>query len=489
LSPKAIKILGLVITILGFVLAAGAAMFDLFTGGKEVGDSQMGAFFISLAILLFGFLLLQFAASKELKDKITEIGKLHKNVKAEPPKGINKIFGPLGLVGALVGVALILVLVLKDYEPLLTFNIGPLQMLAIFTGTSLAVIGLGFMSLGYAALTASMKPMILQLEVLTKEEKAAEAPPGKPMKVKRVKPLEPVPETGEAEPTASVEVVTETPSAEVPVEPAPTPEPGYTYGAAELMGASEAVLPTEPAEATEEATEGYAAVPEPEYGEPAEATEEATEGYATVTEPEYGAPVEEPVTYEGEATAVTAAEEEPTAAEGEWTLEDAERQVTDLAVEMEQHLGAPMEEAPPEDDVHHIPGPELAPAEVASAEISPTVAEASEEPEVEEYVEGFVCPNCKSPVGEDDMECPTCGVSFAEEEQEVVIEDGVVQTAEGEASSGTILEGILGEISRLDEEETPVEDEGAAIPSTCPKCGRNLKPRWQSCPYCGLEFR
>lgn len=174
MNLKIIRLPGLVAIVLGFVLAFGAATFDLFTGDNQVGDSQIGAFFISIAILLLGFLLLQLSSNMQLKERVESLQKLQANIKGEPTDMISKLFNPLGVITTLIGLPMMSILTLKDYEPLLIFNIGPLQMLAIFGGIALALVGLGFMSMGNSVLSNTMKPLILQIEALMK--RGAEAP-------------------------------------------------------------------------------------------------------------------------------------------------------------------------------------------------------------------------------------------------------------------------------------------------------------------------
>jgi len=491
LNLKLIRIMGLLILILGFVLAFGAATYDIFTGGSDVGDSQVGAFFISMAVLLFGLLLLQFAANGELKNRIKDIEKLHKNVKAGSLKGLSKLYTSLGTIGALLGLVMILGLVLKDYSPLITFDIGPIQMLAIFSGASLALVGIGFMAMGNTVISGSMGPMVLQLEALTKEERTAEVPPGKPMKVKRVVRSPAIDaDTGEVEPAGEVEVEVEEPvEEEEPVGPSPEPYYAGTIYDIEAAPAHEEGQ----VHATEEApTEEYAADEQP-----------------GVVEAEVPMVSEEPPIPEGppEAEEPVITEEVPPATEETWSSveQETEQFVTDMPADTEKdHRGILDEEE------GGIPGPELAGTEVSGSEVSDT----SEEMETEEVVEEFLCPSCQMAVGENDTACPHCGVKFSEEEEMVMeesaeaiegpptveeppsIEDvgGDHVAAEEVLPSSKILAGILTEISRLDskakEAEPEVEqDEAAEIPATCPKCGRNLKPRWKSCPYCGLEFR
>jgi hypothetical protein len=506
MNLKVLRIMGLLITVIGFVLSIGAATFDIFTGGGAVGDSQIGAFFIAVAVLLFGFVLLQVAANKELKERISSIDGLHKSITAEPPKGLLKFFDPLGTIGAFIGIVLIFVLVLKDYEPLLTFNIGTMQMLAIFSGTALGLVGMAFMTMGNIALSSTLRPMVLQLEAFTKEEAVAEVPPGKPMRVKHIHKAPTIDaDTGEVQPTGEVEVVTEVMGEEEPgpspseVPVTPTAAPGldaYDAGTAgyEAVGATEALEETPSTDVEAKAQEeGYA---EPEAEEEVEGPEE--ENLVDTIEP-------------GGGTDPSTASLEEMTTEGtpegsqEWAVEqEAERVAAELTAVAEKELLRTIDI----DETDTIPGPELSALETISSEVSDT-----EEVETEEVIEEFLCPSCQSPVGEHDDRCGSCGVKFSEEEEMVMEEtvEGVQHHVEEEGASDTpmatatdvtaspkpgssaILEGILSEISRLDTqraEEPVVEvDEAAEVPTTCPKCGRNLKPRWKSCPYCGLEFR
>jgi RNA polymerase subunit RPABC4/transcription elongation factor Spt4 len=393
------------------------------------------------------------------------------------------MYNPLGAIGTLIGLVMMLGLVLKDYSPLLTFDIGSMQMLAIFSGTSLALVGIGFMAMGNTMLSGSMEPIVLQLEALTKEEGDAEAPPGKPMTVKRVVSSPTIDaDTGEVEPAGEIEVEVE---AEEPIEEeeeeeeeapaAPMPEP--VYASAEVQTEAP-VVEEEP---------GPTVAEEPTVSEEPPVPEGPPEPVITEETPP---PVEKPVVTEE----VTSSEDD------RWSSmeQEAEQLASDLAAEAEKGLMVTLDE---EDE--GIPGPELGGAEAAASEVSDT----SEVMETEEVVEEFLCPSCQRAVGEDDSVCPHCGVKFSEEEEMVMeesaeaveaspsIEDvGGEPVVPEESSSSKILEGILNEISRLDsqpgEPEPEVEqDEAAELPATCPKCGRNLKPRWKSCPYCGLEFR
>jgi transposase len=78
----------------------------------------------------------------------------------------------------------------------------------------------------------------------------------------------------------------------------------------------------------------------------------------------------------------------------------------------------------------------------------------------------------------------------------VAVKAGSTVEEEGPAGSSGILQSILDEITKRDDKRSKVEepeaveeDETSEVPKTCPNCGHKMKPRWRSCPFCGLEFR
>jgi len=456
-------------------LAFGAAGHDYLVGAKakEIGDSQLGAFFIALAVALFGAFLLQLAANLSLRDRIRAFEKIHQNVRAGPQHAIKRLFEPVGMLGALAGLGMMLGLVLKDYKPMLNFGIGPMQLLAIFGGSVLTIAGISFMATGNTFMSHSMGPMVLQFEGLTKEDTKVEPT----RKVRAVRRPATAPEDGVAaagpEPTQAPTVVP------------PAPEPGPV-----VAEVAPQPLPEPPA---------------PEAEVPAPVPDE-------VLKPEAPA-----------AWSDTKAEEAALQA-----LKEAEAELGLEAIEAES--------AKPEPEVTVEAGPD-----------TPVEPEAAP-PATESVVEVFECPNCHGAVAESDRTCPNCGASFDEEEEAKAVEAPVIEAVEEEVpppvtppplphalppplppskpkrewpepekaappepegtpakveedgtsapGSPSILQSILDEISEKEpagtkaEEPTPVEeDEASEVPKTCPNCGRKIKPRWKSCPYCGLEFR
>jgi len=509
--------MGFLSVIIGSALALGAASYDYLTGGpKAIGDSQLGAFFLAMAVALFGATMLKFMANETLKHRILGFEKVHKDVKADPVKGIKGVFGPVGLIGALAGIGVMVGLTLKDYSPPMSFGIGSFQTLGIFAGSVLAIAGISFMSVGNTFMTISMRVMVQQFGELTKE---------RPKKLVRVNKVN----EGVSEVTLITAKGPVAVGAELPViEPGTSMEP-----------------PTIPAPEPIKDT-GTDAVPL--YTPPAPAVE--------AIEP---APIKEEVP----STTVEVAVEPKPADERSWSEPNTEELALAAMKEAAAELGIDaMAKAITE-----------SPAAVESSE----AAGATPEPTPE--VEVFECPNCQAAVREEDKKCPSCGVSFEEEEKEetekVEAETDTALAAELEVEPGApgveaappapeppapatlppvlppslppaskkepkspimdeeiapplapigestpspvpastkveeasvedetttgktgILQSILNEISKKGpkptkvEEQAPVEEDVTSeVPSTCPNCGRKMKASWRSCPYCGLEFR
>jgi len=484
---RRIWFLGLVALVLGAALALGAVSHDYLVGAKAkaIGDSQLGAFFIALAVALFGAFLLQLAANLSLRESIRAFERIHQNVKAGPLHAIKRLFEPVGLLGALAGLGLMLALVLKDYKPLLDFGIGPTQQLAIFGGSVLCIAGISFMATGNSFISHSMGPMVLQFEGLTQEDAKAE-PVRKVRAVKRPAPDAEAPAAAVQAPTPSVPTV----KSQSPVTHQwPAPEPAQMK-----PEIAPAPLPGPPA-------------PEPEAIASAPVPDEVLSPEATAG----------------------------------WSDKKAEEAALEALKEAEAELGLrdiEVETSKPEPEVTVEAGPDM-PSE---PEAAPSAQEA--------VVEVFECPSCHGAVAESDTKCPNCGVSFDEQEETQVVAaieeeappappepapaplpphlppplppsrpkrewpeaeepteappapdaegtPAMVEEDEPNASGApSILQSILDEISVREpdgpkaEESTPVEEDDASeVPKTCPNCGRKMKPRWKSCPYCGLEFR
>lgn len=498
MNTKAMRIIGIVIAGIGFLLALGAATIDLFTGGGMVGDSQIGAFFISVTVLLFGLLLVLLSNNLHLKERIRAIEGLHDNIKAEPEgvllKGqklsfLFKRFNILGLIITLAGLAIMLLLTLKDYEPLLSFDIGSLQMLAIFAGTAISMAGLGIMTLDTTVLSNSLSPMVLQLEPLLATEK--ETTPGKPIPVKRVlKKPRPEPTPDLVEPMVTVEVVAEG-TEDVSVAETVTAQPEEVT-AEEAPPQEEPYIEEPPAsEPIEAPATEIPLVEGKDQGLEGDAEEMADEGFPEAEE-EISIEAEEEAAYDTPETEVLSTVEEPTGPEGTaeaYECPNCNGQVgeTDLTC---PHCGVRFDAD--EEVVEETPeGPEVPTEEEGPVEASPTPSEMPQPPSIEEdEISGPPGPTdtivVDEPLPEGEPEAPV-------EEEASTEEDVPTEEAEKvEAAGSNILKSILNEISKLDTEpeEAPVEvDEAAEVPVTCPKCGRKLKPRWKSCPYCGLEFR
>jgi len=334
----------------------------------------------------------------------------------------------------------------------------------------------------------------------------------------------------------------------------------------------------------------------------------------TVAEAPSIIPVEEPLTYSpapsAEETSVSSPSsqqmtepQEPEAPTREmssmmteipsWSDRKAEELALEALKEAEAELGlgaiaSDMSGAPSsKDETTEAPAPETDASETVPEEISKEISVDTESEAVttqEAVVEVFECPSCHKSVGESDLNCPNCGASFDDDEDEgteavieleAVPEEPAVPTQEvlagpepipeppapeppaplpkplppllppplppplpsskkkkaspkkevrpspiptkapllpsvepavskggstdeenGTAGSSGILQSILDEITKRDDEkanaeepETIEDDVASEVPKTCPNCGRKMKPRWRSCPFCGLEFR
>jgi nicotinate-nucleotide--dimethylbenzimidazole phosphoribosyltransferase len=228
--------------------------------------------------------------------------------------------------------------------------------------------------------------------------------------------------------------------------------------------------------------------------------------------------------------------------EATWSDSKAEELAMQAFKEAEAELG--LKEI--EEGTEAVPAKTEVPPEPVVTEETTTVKQ-------EAVIEVFECPNCHGAVSENDTKCANCGASFdevedVEEESQVVeaieeeappappepepaplpptlppqlppplppssgkrtkritspsgtppsgSEPAIAEDETGPPGSPGILQSILDEITQkgepgtVVEEPIPVEEEGASeVPKTCPNCGRKMKPRWKSCPYCGLEFR
>jgi uncharacterized OB-fold protein len=481
---KLLWFLGLIALVLGAVLAFVAVSYDYLTHAKSmaIGETQLGAFFIALATVLFGGFLLQFVANEDLKDRMRSLERIHKNIQAQPLHGIKKLFEPLGLVGAVFGVGMILALAFKDYKPLLQFHIGNFRLLAMFGASVLSIAGISFLAINNTFLSASMGPMVLQFEGLTKEDGKGRSG----TKVGAVKRVVKAPAVGTA--TAPV--------------PSEVPQPMTTHGPAPEPAPTNVEAPYTPAPV----------ISEPEV--------------STASGP-VEAPPPEPTQVETVPELVPESKPETT-----WSDTKAEELAMQAFKEAEAELG--LKEI--EEGTAAAPAKTEAPPEPAVTEET-TV-------EQETVIAVFECPNCHGAVGENDTKCPNCGASF-DEVTDVEGETKIVEAMEEEVSpappepapaplppslppplppspakrtgqsspppgsesanaeeetgppgSPGILQSILDEITKTEEpgtvaeEPTPIEEEEASgVPKTCPNCGRKMKPRWKSCPYCGLEFR
>jgi RNA polymerase subunit RPABC4/transcription elongation factor Spt4 len=483
---KLLWFLGLIALVLGSVLAFVAVSYDYLAHAKSkaIGETQLGAFFIALSTVLFGGFLLQFVANEDLKERMRSLERIHKNIQAQPLHGIKKLFEPLGLVGAVFGVGMILALAFKDYKPLLQFHIGNFRLLAMFGASVLSIAGISFLAINNTFLSASMGPMVLQFEGLTKEDLK-----GRPTtKVRAVKRAVKAPAVG---------------TAPAPV-PSQVPQSMATYGPAPGPASTNVEAPYTPA--PEMPTPEVPTAPGPVEAPPPAPTQDET-----VTEP---VPESKP--------------------EATWSDTKAEELAMQAFKEAEAELG-----------LKEIEEGGVATSAKTEASPEPEVTEETTTVKQEAVIEVFECPNCHGAVSQNDTKCPNCGASF-DEVEDVEGETQVVEAMEeaeappappepapaplppslppplppspvkrterpspppgsepanaeeetGPPTSPGILQSILDEITKKEEpgtmaeEPTPVEEEEASgVPKTCPNCGRKMKPRWKSCPYCGLEFR
>jgi hypothetical protein len=497
---KILWFLALALLMIGAVLAFVAVAHDYIIGSKtkSIGDSQLGSFFIALAITLFGAFLLQFLANQELKGRIRELETVHKNIKAGQIKGIKMLFGPIGLLGALAGLGIMTALVLKDYSPMFNFGIGPSQELAIFGGSILSIVGISFMTTGNTFLSAAMGPIILQFEGLTQDE--AEVKPQR--KVRAIKQPVKGPEPVEA----PVALPTQTPAPII--QPSPEPEP--TKVEAPVVSVAEPSSPP------------VVEAPEPVLAE--------------VKEP----PTLEPLT-----------DDKPDAT---WSDTKAEEMALVALKEAEAELGLQEMQAQVESDL--VEAPEKPVEEVpCSTPPSQDVVEVFECPNCHKNVAetDTMCPHCGVSFEGDELEEEAIEAVVELEEEKAPpapeppvpkssptlpprlppplppplpskktrakvktpdlldeiemapptqLETKNASTAPTKAddddteNSGqpSVLQSILDEITKTEdagtkaEEPEPIDDGATEVPRTCPNCGRKIKPRWKSCPYCGLEF-
>jgi predicted RNA-binding Zn-ribbon protein involved in translation (DUF1610 family) len=493
---KILWFLALVIITVGAALAFTSVAHDYLVGSKtkSIGDSQLGSFFIALAMTLFGAFLLQFIANQDLKTRIRELEKVHKNIKAAQIKGIKMLFDPVGMIGALAGLGIMMGLLLKDYSPLLNFGIGSLQELAIFGGSVLAIVGISFMTTGNTFLSAAMGPMILQFEGLTQEEgevkpqrkvraikqpikkpepdKEPEAPPV-PIPEPPAQP-EPIPVTTKVEaPVVSVAEPPAPPVVEVPepvvtkikepepAEPEPlvdeTPVAAWSDSKAEEL----AMAALKEAEAELGLQEMDAQIETPQSPEePADKLVEETP--ASTTMPEEVVEVFEcPNCHKKVAETDTSCQHCGVSFEGDEVVEE---EVVEAEVETEVEVAPPVPQSPE-------PKPTLPPPLPPPLPSKKRVGKEKEPDYLEELI--ATPPDAKAA-----PPAPTKA-------------DGEDVSIAGQPS---VLQSILDEITKKEdtkvrrEEPEPVDEEASEVPRTCPNCGRKIKPRWKSCPFCGLEF-
>jgi hypothetical protein len=96
-----------------------------------------------------------------------------------------------------------------------------------------------------------------------------------------------------------------------------------------------------------------------------------------------------------------------------------------------------------------------------------------EEEEEEEEEEGYECPECGSPIREDQPECDECGAILEwDEEDEEEVEDEFEDELEDEEYE--------------DEDEGEEEEEEEEF--ECPTCGASVQEEDTVCPTCGEEF-
>lgn len=98
---------------------------------------------------------------------------------------------------------------------------------------------------------------------------------------------------------------------------------------------------------------------------------------------------------------------------------------------------------------------------------------------------GFYCPECDEEIPAEASVCPHCGAELEEGfEDEIEGEEGL----ESEAKPGTAVERATfcancGEPIGEEDEECP-----SCGVDLCPDCGNPLDPEAEVCPYCGAEF-
>jgi hypothetical protein len=495
---KILWFLALAIVVVGAVLSFASVTHDYLIGSKtkSIGDSQLGAFFIALAMTLFGAFLLQFIANQDLKTRIRELEMVHKNVKAGQIKGIKMLFDPVGMLGALAGLGIMTALVLKDYSPMLNFGIGPSQELAIFGGTVLTIVGLSLMTTGNTFLSAAMGPIILQFEGLTEVETTV-----KPRrKVRPVKQPEKGPEPVE------VQQAPQAPKPEPLVQREPEPVPVKIEKPVVVSVAEPSTAPVveAPEPALAEVKEPEVPVPEPLADEKPGATwndtkaeelamEALKEAEAELGLQEIEAQVESgldkaPETTVEEAESLTSKPEDvvevfecpnchKSVAETDTQCsfcgvsfdgdEEVEEEAVEAVVEVDEEVATPEPEPP-------APKPTLPPPLPPPLPSKKSRAKAKELDLLEEIEKAPPAPPKAAP--------PPPAPTKADDDES--------------APSGqpSVLQCILDEITKNEdtkskvEEPEPVDDESSEVPRTCPNCGRKIKPRWKSCPYCGLEF-
>ena len=388
------------------------------------------------------------------------------------------LFEPVGMLGALAGLALMAVLIIKDYKPLLNFGIGPSQELAIFGGCVLTIVGISFMTTGNTFLSAALGPIILQFEGLT-EEKVQFEPKRKVRGIKRpVRRLRTV--KAPAVPLAT---------ALVPVPP-PVPEPASTKVEAPAIPIVEAPAPAvtvaETAPAPEPLTEERPGATWSDTRAEEMALEALKEAEAELGLQEMEAQVESDLVKEPEKSVAEAPTKAPevvevfecpschhNVAESDTICPhcgvsfEGDEAVGEEAIEAEvEEEEAPRKPAPPLPKPPPLLPPPLPPPPPPKAPPKP------KEPDLLEEIEKAppvtkVAPPAPTKADEDDTDS---------------------------SSQPSVLQSILDEISKKDdtkitfEEPEPVDDETSEVPRTCPNCGRKIKPRWRSCPFCGLEF-
>jgi len=155
---------------------------------------------------------------------------------------------------------------------------------------------------------------------------------------------------------------------------------------------------------------------------------------------------------------------------------------------------------------------------IAAAEEEPEYEEPGPEPKMDETTadEGalvYECPECGSPVSEDAEACDTCGVRFASDEEDVVVDDEIsinVGKKEyppviGEEEMPAYEEPVAEDKSELyapdkkegkedlvldfgdDIDEDIAEDDDDYV-YECPECGGDVAEDDVICPHCGAEF-